>query len=83
MIIQDLLQRANTGGDNALDGLTSREVEVLRLVAQDLKNKEIADKLGISLKTVQAHRTSLMSKLGLHDRTQLVKYAIRKGLVTP
>jgi DNA-binding NarL/FixJ family response regulator len=82
MIIQDLLQRANTTGDNSLDGLTGREVEVLRLVAQDRKNKEIADKLGISLKTVQAHRNSLMSKLGLHDRTQLVKYAIRKGLAS-
>jgi DNA-binding NarL/FixJ family response regulator len=83
MIIQDYLKQAASGRDNTLDGLTARETEVLKLVAGDNRNKEIADLLGISLKTVQAHRTSLMMKLGLHDRTQVVKYAIRKGLISP
>lgn len=83
MIIQDYLKQAATGRDSTLDGLTPRETEVLKLIASDHRNKEIADLLGISLKTVQAHRTSLMMKLGLHDRTQVVKYAIRKGLISP
>ena len=82
MIIQDYLKQATTGQESSLDGLTARELEILKHVASDLRNKEIADLLGISLKTVQAHRTSLMSKLGLHDRTQLVKYAIRRGLIS-
>ncbi len=83
MIIQDYLKQAASGQDSSLDGLTPRETEILKLIAGDRRNKEIADMLGISLKTVQAHRTSLMMKLGLHDRTQLVKYAIRKGLISP
>ena len=83
MIIQDYLKQAATGQENPRDGLTPRETEILKLVASDHRNKDIADLLGISLKTVQAHRTSLMMKLGLHDRTQLVKYAIRKGLISP
>ncbi len=83
MIIQDYLNQAAAGQDNPRDGLTPRETEILKLVASDRRNKDIADMLGISLKTVQAHRTSLMMKLGVHDRTQLVKYAIRKGLISP
>ncbi len=83
MIIQDYLKQAAAGQDNPRDGLTPRETEILKLVASDRRNKDIADMLGISLKTVQAHRTSLMMKLGVHDRTQLVKYAIRKGLISP
>ncbi|MFC2010859.1 response regulator [Chloroflexota bacterium] len=65
------------------EGLTSREIAVLRYIAEDKKNKEIADILGISIRTVQAHRTNLMDKLGAHDRTELVKYAIRKRLIEP
>ena len=83
MIIQDYLKQAATGQESSLDGLTTRETEILKLIAAEHRNKEIADLLGISLKTVQAHRTSLMMKLGLHDRTQVVKYAIRKGLISP
>lgn len=63
------------------DGLTEREVEVLRLVAQGLSNREIADRLFISIKTVQAHRSNIMEKLNLHDRVELAKYALRKGLI--
>ena len=83
MIIQDYLKQAASGQDSSLDGLTARETQILKLIASDHRNKEIADLLGISQKTVQAHRTSLMMKLGLHDRIQVVKYAIRKGLISP
>jgi len=63
------------------DGLTDREREVLRLVAMGYTNKEIADKLSISIHTVHNHRTNLMAKLNLHDRLDLLKYALKKGLV--
>lgn len=64
-----------------LDVLTRREMEVLRLVAEGYTNQEIADTLTISIKTVQAHRASVMEKLGLHDITQLVRFALRHGLI--
>jgi DNA-binding NarL/FixJ family response regulator len=61
--------------------LTPRESEVLRLVAEGHTNQDIADRLGLSRKTVDAHRANLMRKLGLHDVTELVKYAIRNGII--
>ena len=61
--------------------LTPREMEVLTLVAEGWTNQDIADRLGISIKTVQAHRANVMDKLGLHDITQLVRFAIRHGLI--
>lgn len=64
------------------DGLTERELEVLRLVAEGLTNQQIADRLVISIKTVQAHRANIMEKLQLHDAVELTKYAIRKGIIT-
>lgn len=64
------------------DGLTEREIEVLKLVADGLTNQQIADQLFISIKTVQAHRANIMEKLQLHDAVQLTKYAIRKGLIS-
>ena len=82
MLVADYLKKAasdESSTDN--EGLTSREMEILRHIAEDRKNKDIADLLGISVRTVQAHRTNLMDKLGAHDRTELVKYAIRKGIV--
>lgn len=63
------------------DGLTERELEVLRLIAEGLTNQQIADRLVISIKTVQAHRGRIMQKLNLHDAVELTKYAIRKGLI--
>ena len=63
--------------------LTSREREVLQLIAEGLSAKEIAGELGISAKTVEAHRTSLMRKLGAKKATELVRYALRHGLLQP
>jgi DNA-binding NarL/FixJ family response regulator len=64
-----------------LQVLTSRELEVLRLVAEGRTNQEIADQLVLSIKTVQAHRANVMEKLGLHDITKLVRFAVRHGLI--
>lgn len=66
-----------------LDTLTPREREVLQLVAEGHTNKEIADILFVSVKTVETHRLNLMNKLDMHDRTDLVKFAIRTGMVSP
>lgn len=63
-------------------GLTDREQEILKLIAEGNTNKQIAERLCLSIKTVQTHRTHIMDKLGAHDRTELVKFAIRKGLVS-
>jgi DNA-binding NarL/FixJ family response regulator len=66
----------------AWDELTQREKEVLKLVGESYKNKEIADFLGISEKTVEKHRSNIMMKLDLHTASALTAYAIEKGLVT-
>jgi len=83
MVVQDFLQRTTSHDKSALDGLTDREREVLTLIAEGLTNQEIAGRLYISIKTVQTHRAHIMEKLNLHDRTELVRYAIRKGLIQP
>jgi two-component system response regulator NreC len=64
------------------DRLTSREREILKLIAEGNSSREIAERLYISLKTVMGHRTKVMGKLGIHNRTELIKYALRKGLVS-
>jgi DNA-binding NarL/FixJ family response regulator len=66
-----------------LDRLTPREREVLRRVAEGRTNRQIADDLGLSPKTVDAHRTNLMRKLELHDAQGLTRFAIRHGLLPP
>ncbi len=68
---------------HALSILTPRELEVLKLVAEGHTNQEIADLLVLSIKTVQAHRANVMEKLGLSDITQLVRFALRHGLISP
>jgi len=78
MVIEDYLRQVEP---SPYDRLTDREREVLKLVAEGLTNQEIADLLSVSVKTVLGHRTSLMEKLGIHNRTELIKYAIRKGLI--
>lgn len=62
--------------------LTEREREVLQLVAEGKTNREIAELLNISIKTVDNHRTNLMNKLDIHDRAGLIRYAIKKGIIT-
>jgi len=62
--------------------LTNREREVLKLVAEGYTTKEIADILAVSPKTVEGHKTNLMDKLDIHNKTDLIKYAIRKGIIT-
>ncbi len=66
---------------DSLRGLTEREAEVFTLVAEGLSNSEIASRLVVSIKTVGSHRFSMMKKLGLHDSTEIVKYAIQTGLI--
>lgn len=61
--------------------LTPREQDVLKGIADGLTNRQIADELNVSIKTVQTHRGNIMEKLNLHDRVELVKYALRSGLV--
>ncbi len=81
-LVHDYLGRVAEGDERAsYDGLTEREQEVLKLIADGLSNQEIADRLTISAKTVERHRANIMAKLNLHSRTELVKYAIRKGLI--
>jgi DNA-binding NarL/FixJ family response regulator len=67
----------------AQDPLTLREREVLQLIAEGQKTKEVAISLGISVKTAESHRTRIMSKLDVHDTAGLVRYAIRRGLISP
>ncbi len=82
MLVKDYLSKVAAGAEqDSYNGLTTREKEVLKYIAEGKQNKQISALLGISLRTVQAHRTNLLDKLGAHDRTELVKYAIRKGLV--
>lgn len=71
--------RATQGGET--EHLTDREREVLQLVAEGKTNKEISESLGLSIKTVQTHRSHVMQKLNIHDRMELVKYAIQHGII--
>ncbi len=66
---------------NGEDRLTNRELEILRLIAEGLTSKQIADKLFLSVTTVNSHRTNIMKKLNIHETVSLVKYAIQKKLV--
>ncbi len=81
-LISDYVRQVERGDDTP-DSLTERELEVLKLVAEGHTNRQIALQLNISIKTVQTHRANLMDKLNLHDRTELVRYAIRRGLIQP
>jgi len=82
LLVTDYRQRVERGGSaGAFEILTDREREVLSLIAQGLSNQEIAEKLVISIKTVNRHRENIMAKLNLHSRVELVRYAIEKGLI--
>lgn len=68
-------------GDDPYERLTDREKQVLRLVAEGKSNKEVADILGISVKTAMSHREHLMEKLDVHDRTALIRFALKRGVI--
>jgi DNA-binding NarL/FixJ family response regulator len=72
-----------TPGASELERLTPRQREILQLVAEGCSTKEIAQKLKIGVRTVEAHRAELMERVDIHDIAGLVRYAIRMGLVTP
>lgn len=84
LLVQDYLSGAQPSrSESQLNGLTERELEVLTMLADGATNAEIADRLSISPKTVARHRENIMNKLNLHSRSELVKYAIRKGFIEP
>lgn len=85
LLVRDFLthETQTKSEPSTLDGLTAREQEVLAYLADGAGNDEIADVLKISPKTVARHRENIMDKLNLHTRTELVKYAIRKGIIQP
>ena len=74
-------ERASAQSDDALDELTDRERQVLQLAAEGRTNRDIAQRLGISFRTVESHRTNLGRKLGLRTYTELVQFAVRRGLI--
>jgi len=72
---------AAPGGSDPYETLTDREKQVLKLVAEGRSNKEVAEVLGISVKTAMSHREHVMEKLGVHNRTELVRFAIKRGVI--
>jgi len=82
LLLEDYLNRDSfTKEEDDPNALSSRESEVLQLIAEGKTSREIAEILNLSVKTVQSHRTNLMQKLGLHDRGDLIKYAIQKKII--
>jgi DNA-binding NarL/FixJ family response regulator len=87
--LSDAAQRAlmdewlEKGSPEPDDPLTPRELEVVKLIAEAFTNRQIAETLKVSEKTVESHRANVLSKLGMRDRVELVRYAIRRGLVEP
>ena len=82
-LMRDYLARARRGEAIPARVLTPREDEVLKLIAEGHSSKNIAEALTISLKTVERHRANILAKLGMKDRTELTRYAIRAGLIEP
>jgi DNA-binding NarL/FixJ family response regulator len=82
-LIRDYLDRARDGEAAPSDPLTARELEVVKLVAEAYTSEQIAQELGISRKTVERHREHVLAKLGMRDRVELTRYAIRRGLIEP
>jgi DNA-binding NarL/FixJ family response regulator len=82
-LVKDYLGRMRRGEQVPTTLLTPREDEVLKLIAEGYSSKQIAETLVISVKTVERHRANIMGKLGMRDRTQVTRYAIRAGLIEP
>jgi DNA-binding NarL/FixJ family response regulator len=81
MLLQDYRRRVSANEDQ-FDGLSEREREVLKFTAEGFSSQEIADRLIISAKTVDTYRQRIMDKLNIHHRSELIRYALRKGLLT-
>jgi two-component system, NarL family, response regulator NreC len=81
LVIEDYLRWGDSRLRSDPEGLSRRESEVLQLIAEGYTNKQIAEILCISIKTVQTHRSNLMVKLNIHDRGELIKYAIQKKII--
>jgi two-component system, NarL family, response regulator NreC len=83
MLVADYVQEIRTrGAEDSYDLLTSREREILQLLAERKSNKEVAQSLNISLYTVETHRRNLQEKLNLHSLAELILYAVRKGVIS-
>jgi DNA-binding NarL/FixJ family response regulator len=80
-LVRDFLDHAGKDGD--YDPLTPRELEVLKLIAEGKTSKQIAELLVLSIKTVERHRADILHRLGMRDRVDLTRYAIRRGLIQP
>jgi DNA-binding NarL/FixJ family response regulator len=81
-LVRDFVERG-ADDDGPFDPLTPRELEILKLIAEANTSREIAESLVISVKTVERHRANIMEKLGMRDRVELTRYAIRRGLIEP
>jgi DNA-binding NarL/FixJ family response regulator len=81
-LVRDYVERGGRG-EEQFDVLTPRELEVLKLIAEAYTSKQIAEQLFISVKTVDRHRQNILEKLGMRDRVELTRYAIRRGLIQP
>lgn len=82
-LVADYVRRMEPGEDKArYDGLSERERQVLKLVAEGRTSRQVADELVLSVNTVQTHRAHIMEKLNFHNRADIVRYALRKGLIT-
>ena len=82
-LIRDYLDRVKRGEEGREEVLTPRELEVVKLIAEAYTNDQIAEELVISRKTVERHRANILEKLGMRDRVELTRYAIRRGLIEP
>jgi DNA-binding NarL/FixJ family response regulator len=82
-LIRDYLQRARSGGEVPEDPLSPRELEVLKLIAEAYTSDQIAQELSISRRTVDRHRENILAKLGMRDRVELTRYAMKRGLIEP
>jgi DNA-binding NarL/FixJ family response regulator len=82
-LIRDYLQRARAGDEVPEDPLSPRELEVLKLIAEAYTSDQIAQELSISRRTVDRHRENILAKLGMRDRVELTRYAIKRGLIEP
>ncbi len=81
-LVSDFLKRMEPGEEKArYDGLSERERQVLTLIAEGKTSQQIAEELFLSVNTVQTHRAHIMEKLHLHNRTELIRYALRRGLI--